>query len=1154
MFITRSKSGTLIRQRIEQSCMRGTMAERREAPRGRKPNILLALGGHPASAALLLLVLIIGCFRAQAQQEAVWAGPSDVASENYNRVAASAAQIEEVLRRDAGLLVELKRWVAKEATDRGQIVEDSALTDQGVFDRLARDLEFRAVATRLLQRYGFLIPKPNPDSEVGKEQQLILQERQRRLQKALAQEGEKETGTDQGTRAATRKRSSIQEIPERTESLLSRPPLRNPIEEQEIRSQPMIPASMESDSGLAQRPKYSVSGAMDNSGAAGQERSAMAAELHERGVVSPSPSEAAASRPARVAIGSGQMEGAAEDADRPVMIHKANPYADVPSLYDMYQQVSARPPELKRFGIEVFHRGIRDSEQLPMDLPVGPDYVVGPGDGLAVDLWGSVSQRLYRIVDREGRLALPEVGPILVSGHTLAETQQTVQQILRTQFRDISADISLSRLRTIRVYVVGDVEQPGAYDISSLSTPLNALFAAEGPTERGSLRAVKHFRGRQLVQEVDVYDLLLRGVRSDFKRLETGDTLLVSPIGPEVTVEGAVRRPASYELRGEKTLAEVLELAGGILPTATLRKIEVQRVEAHQKRTMLSLSIDENASREKISERLESFVVRDQDEVRVFPIAPYNQEAVYLQGHVLRPGRYSYHSGMKLTELVASYADLLPEPATRYAEIIRLNPPDFRPSVESFDLGVALASPAATPVLQPLDTVRVFSRYDFENPSTVWVGGEVRSPGLYRATGQIHLRDAVHMAGGTTRDALFEYAQVFRYLPDSKLKILSVNLREALAGNPTEDILMQPRDRILVHRNLAKADPPSVYIKGEVDKPGRYPLTTNLRTGDLIRLAGGLKRSAFAESADLTRYLTPDGKQQSGEHVELNIAATLSGDPEHDLPLRDGDVLTIRQLPGWKDLGASATVLGEMRLPGTYGIRPGERLSSVLRRAGGFLPTAYPRGAVLERVDVRQVQEQSRQELIRRIEQEATNVRVSLSESAKEQAELQQAALLQRQRVLESLRQAPVSGRLVINLRANVADFEKSADDIEMRDGDRLFIPKRPNFVLVTGQVYNSNAITWVPRKNAGWYLQQAGGPTTLAEKKAIFIVRANGSVVTGKGEGWWGGGVLSARIEPGDTIVVPEKPIGGPTFWKNLLSVAQIAQSASLAALVATR
>src|SRR5260370_19468037 len=184
----------------------------------------------------------------------------------------------------------------------------------------------------------------------------------------------------------------------------------------------------------------------------------------------------------------------------PSLVRRPNPYADVPSLYDMYVQAAThqRPPP--RFGLEVFQYGIREPDAIPMDLPVGPDYVVGPGDGLAIDRWGSVSQRLVRVVDREGRVSLPETGPLLVSGQTLGEVQQSVQRALRTQFREVSADISLSRLRTVRVYVVGDVAAPGAYDISSLSTALNALFAAGGVTPRGSLRALKHFRGKQPVE------------------------------------------------------------------------------------------------------------------------------------------------------------------------------------------------------------------------------------------------------------------------------------------------------------------------------------------------------------------------------------------------------------------------------------------------------------------------------------------------------------------------------------------------------------------------------------------------------------------------------------------------------------------------------
>jgi protein involved in polysaccharide export with SLBB domain len=606
-----------------------------------------------------------------------------------------------------------------------------------------------------------------------------------------------------------------------------------------------------------------------------------------------------------------------------------------------------------------------------------------------------------------------------------------------------------------------------------------------------------------------------------------------------------VRRPAIYELLGETSLADALELAGGILETAALRHVEVQRVEAHEKRTMLSLDLSTASGADSLAQQLRSFTIHDGDEIHIFPIAPYNEDALYLQGHVLRPGRYSYRAGMKLTDLVASYRDLLPEPAPHYVEIVRLNLPDYRPSVESFDLSAALAHPETAPTLQPLDTVRVFSRYDFEAAPTVIVSGEVRTPGRYRTSGEVHLRDAIYLAGGVTQDAALESTQLFRTQPDGTLKIVSVELRGALDGDPLQNLLLQPRDRVLVHRNLTKVDPPTVYVKGEVAKPGRYPLTTDMRVADLIRVAGGIKRSADTESADLTQYAASGG----GERVEIRLAAAMSGSGNENAALRAGDLLTIRQIPGWNDIGASVTLGGEVRHPGVYGIRSGERLSSLLRRAGGLMPTAYPQAAVFERGTVRELQEKSRQDMIRRLEQETVTVKTSAASSGSEEAALQQAAMQQRERVLDGLRRAPVSGRLVLRLRPEQKGFANSADDIELRAGDSLAIPKQPGFVLISGQVYNSNAITFSPGKSVKWYLSRAGGATGLADKNAIFVVRASGMVASGGSGGLWSGGILSTTIMPGDTIVVPEKPTLGGNNWKNFIAIAQMAEAGAMSA-----
>jgi protein involved in polysaccharide export with SLBB domain len=1121
---------------------------------------------------------------------------SDLAKENLNRVAASAEQIKEVLLKDAGIIVELKRWVAKEATDNGQIVEDSSLTDQAIFDRLERDVAFRSVATRLVQRYGHLLPSINPDSEIGKQQELVLKERARRLVQIETQEDSESLRPRQGEENDVRRADNKECGPQREVACNESSPSRtrfekNPSPVETPGGEPDLPAAPSQTSpSSSTRTLRASAGREDSYLQGGSEievsqpttveasrrsadgfgtssqlglldglpNQARSSGLQNFSSLSPLPNrneERESSTSEKVGGRNVRLPGERGlPMDRippPVtMVHRPNPYADVPSLYDMYVQASSRETTQERFGLKIFRNNSLEPNGIPMDLPVGPEYVVGPGDGLAIDLWGGVSQRMFRIVDREGRIVLPEAGPLLVSGHSLGDVQRTVQQLLRTQFRDVSADVSLSRLRTVRVYVVGDVTEPGAYDISSLSTPLNALFAAGGVTSRGSLRNLKHYRGKQLVEDVDTYELLLHGVRGDMARLENGDTLMVQPIGPQVTIEGMVRRPAIYELRGETSLEDALELAGGILPAAALQHVEVQRLEAHQKRSMLTLDLSPNGDADSVAKQLSAFKIQDGDQIHIFPIAPYNESAIYLQGHVLRPGRYSYRDGMKLTDVLGSYSDLMPEPAAHYAEIVRLNPPDFRPSVESFDLASALANPAAAPKLQRLDTVRVFSRYDFEQAPSVWVGGEVREPGKYRTSGQARLRDAIFLAGGVSPDASLDTAQLFRTQPDGTMKILSVNLGEALAGNPIDNVLLEPRDRVLVHRNAAKVDPATVYVKGEVAKPGRYPLTTNMHVEDLIRVAGGFKRSADPLKADLTRYAEGEGPRPSaGENLPIDLTAAMSGNAKENVSLRDGDVLTIRQVPGWNDIGASVTVRGEVQHPGSYGIRSGERLSSVLARAGGFSSQAYPYGAVLMRPEVRDLELKSRMELVQRVKSEEVSLK-ALPETDADQKNAKMTAIAQTETTLTQLQANAPIGRVVVHIRPDLKAWRNTSADVPVRDGDVLVVPKKADYVMVTGQVFNPTAVSYLPGRSAKWYLSQSGGLTQLADKKAVFVIRADGSVIASKNNSeWFSGDPLSTALRPGDSIVVPEKaPKIGGRNWATIMQSAQVASSVALA------
>ncbi len=740
------------------------------------------------------------------------------------------------------------------------------------------------------------------------------------------------------------------------------------------------------------------------------------------------------------------------------VVHQPTPY-NLQSLRDLYTQVPEQTAKLKRFGSDMFlERGLA-IRQMSVDIPVGPDYVLGVGDALVINLWGGVSQTFSRTVDREGKIALPEAGAIVVAGLSLERAQALVQSALSQQYRDAKVAVTIGRLRTVRVYVVGDVQRPGAYDIGSLSTPLNALYAAGGPTSVGSLRVARQYRGKTLVREIDLYDFLMRGVRPDTARIEDGDTILISPVGKQVAVGGMVKRPAIYELKDETKLSDVLSDAGGLLASASLTHITIERVESGGHRSTLNVNLPPGSTVESSRRLLDVYAIQDGDRVSVAPILPYSEKAIYVEGHVVRPGKFPYHEEMKLNDVLRSYQDLLPEPADR-GQIIRLMPPDLRPEAIDFSVPDVLAG--NDPIhLQPFDTIRVLGRYE--------------------------------------------------------------------------------------------ADGPKVQVHGEVLHAGTYPLSQGMTVAQLVRMAGGFNRSALLDEADLTSYEVKDGKQIVSRRDTIKIGeAVKDAGSSADVLLKPGDVLTIHQISGWYDIGSSVTLEGEVTYPGPYGIQDGERLSSVLKRAGGFRQTAYPTGAVFIRTQVKELEDKSRNELIHQIETTSAGAKLAPSLSAQDDAATLQLLIQQQKDVVEKLKHQPSVGRLVIKINADIASWEGTPADIELRKGDVLTIPKRPGFVLVSGQVYNASAITFVPGKNAGWYLRRAGGSTEGGNMKEVLVIRANGLVVGPRSGEWYDSNVLETKLEAGDVVVVPQKVFGGSATLRNLFATAQILSSVGFAAALA--
>ncbi len=736
------------------------------------------------------------------------------------------------------------------------------------------------------------------------------------------------------------------------------------------------------------------------------------------------------------------------------------------------QLLSGRMPaevstDLKQFGYEVFHRPVSTFAPVT-NVPVGPDYVIGPGDSFTVTLWGRVDAQFTLRVDRSGQVVLPEVGALKVWGMTFVELESYLQRELSRKYTDFKMAVSMDRLRTITVYVVGEAGAPGSYTVSSLSTVIGGLFAAGGPSKNGSLRNVTLRRMGSEPAQIDLYDFLLGGDKSSDVRLQNGDTVFIPLIGPVVAVAGNVKRPAIYEMAEAMTLEEVLDLAGGVTFAGWLQRVQVERVENHQRRIVADFDLSANDTSGGGVRPLDT-VVRDGDVVRVFAVTGQEQNVVFLEGHVVRAGKYEWKPGMHLRDVLSSYNVLLPQPHTDYGEIERLVPPDLHATIVPFNLGKLLAGDdSANLELEQFDTIRVF-RWDQK----------------------------------TTR---------------------------------------------------------SVHISGMVFDPNQYRLVPNMRVADLVDRAGGVRKNAYLQTAEITRrHISQEG--MTTEKIEVNLARALDGDPQENILLHDYDYLVVRPIPEL-EFDRTAEVAGQVRFPGVYPVRQGERLSSLIERAGGFTERAYLRGAVFTRESAKEVQRRRLNEMIRQVEESvlATTEETLSGTTDAEVVQGQQASLQAKQQLLARLQAAQITGRVVIKLMP-LEEFRDSKYDLQLETGDTLTVPETPSVVYVVGEVFNPTSLLYEQGGTVSHYLRKVGGLTKDADKKQLSVIKADGSVVSKQqgsgGQGifwsnefkqWFFGGFTSLQLEPGDTIVAPRK-LDRYLWMRNTKDITQIVFQIAVAA-----
>jgi len=624
---------------------------------------------------------------------------------------------------------------------------------------------------------------------------------------------------------------------------------------------------------------------------------------------------------------------------------------------------------IRQFGYDLFRQP--PSTFAPADrIPVGPDYVIGPGDELRITIWGNIEGQWTVVVDMDGKITLPKVGTIGVTGLTFGELKTTLNKELSRYYTNFQMNVSMGPLRSMRVYIVGNAAKPGAYTISSLSTLVNSLFEAGGPNKTGSMRDIQVKRNTHTVVRFDMYDFLLKGNKTKDVRLMPEDVIFIPPVGPLAGIAGNVKNPAIYELKGETRLLDLIEMAGGLSGMAFRGRVQVQRTQTNEFRTVFEgdlIDVEKNAEK--------NFLIKDGDLIKVFSVADL-KNTVTITGAVQNAGEYGVESGV-----------------TR-------------------------------------------------------------------------VRDIISMSGG------------LQYYASSQMEITRVKV-------------------------------------------------------------------------------TQSGPQT--ERFVIDAFKAMEGDPTNNVLLEMNDYLFVRTVPEWQ-LYRTVIVGGEVKYPGMYTITRGERLSSVLERAGGYTNFSHLRGAVFTRERVRQLQQKSLEELAERLERELITESASRTGAAVsvEEVEAKKLEMEQRKQFIESLKKVKATGRMTIWL-AHLRLLKGSEYDIELEEGDTLYIPAENKVINVVGAVMSNGSFIYNEKWGYEDYVQMAGGYSRHADEDNVFVMKVDGSArKLSRGfmnwsplkKRWEIAGFNESRgvLEAGDSIVVPDR-LERTAWLRNLKDITQILANAGVAA-----
>lgn len=650
------------------------------------------------------------------------------------------------------------------------------------------------------------------------------------------------------------------------------------------------------------------------------------------------------------------------------------------------KETQSENKKLPLFGRSLFKSNL-DSFRPATDIPIPADYVMGPGDTLVVQLYGKENRSHSLVLNREGQIQFPQIGPVTLAGLTFAQAKKVVEDIASEQMIGVKASVTMGSLRTIRVFVLGEVQKPGSFTVGSLATMTNAIFASGGITDVGSLRNIQLKRSGAIVTSLDLYDLLLQGDTSKDSRLLPGDVIFVPPMGKTVAITGEVKRPAIYEIKSEAKIQTVIELAGGLTNDAYLPISYLVRHDNFGERTLINVDLSTTEGKQ--------VQMRDGDLLSIASKLEFINNQVTLAGHVKRPGPRSWGPGLRFTDLIPTPRELLSNPDIETALIQRFSVETRRVEVMLFSPAEAWKSPGsiADPLLQGYDVLQIFNYEELRNEQleelvkqlesqarfnerqkTVSINGSVRFPGIYPLANNMTTTQLIQLAGGLTESALDTSGEITRYDIDEQRQRVVTHINIDLSA---ESLPLFAGDTLQVKQIPLWKQKETVEVFGEVMFPGTYTILPGETLMEVLTRAGGLTPHAYPLGAVFSRQelrlleqerlaelkgklqseiaarkanavaeqekISPEEAQELLDNLNainplgrmvIDLPAILKNPKKRDFKLESGDTLTI---PRFKP---SVTVVGEVQYPTSHFFDQSLDAINYIERSGGYKKNA----------------------------------------------------------------------------------------------------------------------------------------------------------------------------------------------------------------------